>query len=98
MYGRLQQQHSSGVFADCHHVSAIEATEVNELPRIVRQELQVLLNRLHKAGLSDELIAAQTGLSRTGVPSIGARHAAGGTEVRSEALGSHVAQADKESL
>jgi transposase len=56
----------------------MEATDMRKLSRAARQERRVQVIRLRKAGLSYELIAGQTGLSRTGVFNICARHAAGG--------------------
>ena len=61
----------------------MEATDMRSLSRDARHERRVQVIRLRKAGQTYDEIAAQTGLSRTGVFDICKRHAAaGGTALR----------------
>jgi transposase len=65
----------------------MEATDMRSLSREARHERRVQVIRLRKAGLSYELIAQQTGLSRTGVFNICARHEAGGAAALRDRMG-----------
>jgi transposase len=65
----------------------MEATDMRSLSRAARHERRVQVIRLRKAGLSYELIAHQTGLSRTGVFNICARHQAGGAAALRDRIG-----------
>jgi transposase len=65
----------------------MEATDMRSLSRQARHERRVQVIRLRKAGLSYELIAQQTGLSRTGVFNICARHEAGGAAALRDRMG-----------
>lgn len=60
---------------------------MRSLSRAARHERRVQVIRLRKAGLSYELIAQQTGLSRTGVFNICARHQAGGAAALRDRIG-----------
>jgi transposase len=60
---------------------------MRSLSRQARHERRVQVIRLRKAGLSYELIAQQTGLSRTGVLNICARHEAGGSAALRDRIG-----------
>ena len=60
---------------------------MRSLSRQARHERRVQVIRLRKAGLSYELIAQQTGLSRTGVFNICARHQAGGAAALRDRIG-----------
>lgn len=70
-----------------HHVLVMEATDMRSLPREARRERRVQVIRLRKAGQTYEQIAAQTGLSRTGVFNICRRHEAGGAAALKDAPG-----------
>jgi len=65
----------------------MEATDMRSLSRAARHERRVQVIRLRKAGLSYELIAQQTGLSRTGVFNICARHEVGGAAALRDRVG-----------
>jgi transposase len=65
----------------------MEATDMRSLSREARHERRVQVIRLRKAGLTYELIAQQTGLSRTGVFNICARHEAGGAAALRDRMG-----------
>jgi transposase len=65
----------------------MEATDMRSLSRQARHERRVQVIRLRKAGLSYELIAQQTGLSRTGVFNICTRHQAGGPAALRDRIG-----------
>ena len=58
----------------------IETTDMRSLSHEERHERRVQVIRLRKAGHSYETIAAQTGLSRTGVFNICARYEGGGRQ------------------
>ncbi len=60
---------------------------MRSLPRAARLERRVQVIRLRKAGQTYEAIAAQTGLSRTGVFNICQRHASGGAKALRDATG-----------
>ena len=60
---------------------------MRSLPREARHERRVQVIRLRKAGRTYDEIAAQTGLSRTGVFNICRRHEAGGAKALKDALG-----------
>ena len=60
---------------------------MRSLSRDARQERRVQVIRLRAAGQTYEAIAAQTGLSRTGVFDICQRHAAGGAKALRDAVG-----------
>jgi transposase len=70
-----------------HHVQVMEATDMRSLPREARHERRVQVIRLRKAGRTYDEIAAQTGLSRTGVFNICRRHEAGGAKALKDAPG-----------
>ena len=70
-----------------HHVQVMEATDMRSLSREARHERRVQVIRLRKAGRTYEEIAAQTGLSRTGVFDICKRHEAGGAKALRDAPG-----------
>lgn len=65
----------------------METTDMGTLSRDARHERRVQVIRLRKAGLGYEAIAAQTGLSRTGVFNICKRHAQGGAKALRDAVG-----------
>lgn len=65
----------------------MEATDMRTLSRQARHERRVQVIRLRKAGYTYEQIAAQTGLSRTGVFNICRRHQAGGAAALKDAPG-----------
>mgnify|MGYP000870908611 CR=1 FL=1 len=54
-----------------HHLRVMEATDMRSLSRDARHERRVQVIRLRKAGGTYDEIAAQTGLSRTGVFDLG---------------------------
>jgi uncharacterized protein YerC len=58
----------------------MEATDMRSLSRDARHERRVQVIRLRKAGQTYDEIAAQTGLSRTGVFDICKRHEAAGAK------------------
>jgi transposase len=60
---------------------------MRSLSREARHERRVQVIRLRKAGVSYELIARQTGLSRTGVFNICARHECGGAAALRDRIG-----------
>jgi transposase len=62
------------------HTAVMDTTDMRSLSRDARHERRVQVIRLRKAGYSYDAIAAQTGLSRTGVFDICKRHAAGGAK------------------
>lgn len=66
---------------------AMETTDMRSLPRDARHERRVQVIRLRKAGMTYDSIAAQTGLSRTGVFDICQRHAEGGAKALRDAIG-----------
>jgi len=70
-----------------HHVGMMEATDMRSLSREARHERRVQVIRLRKAGRTYDEIAAQTGLSRTGVFNICKRHEAGGAKALKDAPG-----------
>lgn len=63
----------------------MQATDMRSLSREARHERRVQVIRLRKAGRTYDEIAAQTGLSRTGVFDICKRHAAGGASALKDA-------------
>lgn len=65
----------------------MEATGMRPLSREARHERRVQVIRLRKAGRTYDEIAAQTGLSRTGVFNICKRHEAGGAKPLKDAPG-----------
>lgn len=65
----------------------METTDMRSLPRDARHERRVQVIRLRKSGLSYDAIAAQTGLSRTGVFNICKRHESGGAKALRDAVG-----------
>jgi len=65
----------------------MQATDMRSLSREARHERRVQVIRLRKAGRTYDEIAAQTGLSRTGVFDICKRHAAGGAKALKDAPG-----------
>ena len=65
----------------------MQATDMRSLSREARHERRVQVIRLRKAGLTYDEIAAQTGLSRTGVFDICKRHEAGGAKALKDAPG-----------
>jgi transposase len=65
----------------------METTDMRKLSRDARHERRVQVIRLRKAGHTYEAIAAQTGLSRTGVFDICRRHAIGGAKALRDAVG-----------
>jgi transposase len=69
----------------------MQATDMRTLSRDARHERRVQVIRLRKAGHTYEQIAAQTGLSRTGVFDICKRHeAAGAKALRDAPTGRHI--------
>lgn len=66
---------------------AMETTDMRSLSRDARHERRVQVIRLRKAGMTYDAIAAQTGLSRTGVFDICQRHAGGGAKALRDAVG-----------
>ena len=70
-----------------HHVVVMQATDMRSLSREARHERRVQVIRLRKAGRTYDEIAAQTGLSRTGVFDICKRHEAGGAKALKDAPG-----------
>ena len=70
-----------------HHVGVMQATDMRSLSREARHERRVQVIRLRKAGRTYDEIAAQTGLSRTGVFDICKRHEAGGAKALRDAPG-----------
>ena len=65
----------------------MQATDMRSLTREARHERRVQVIRLRKSGRTYEEIAAQTGLSRTGVFDICKRHEAGGAKALRDAPG-----------
>ena len=65
----------------------MQATDMRSLSREARHERRVQVIRLRKAGRTYDEIAAQTGLSRTGVFDICKRHEAGGAKALRDAPG-----------
>jgi transposase len=65
----------------------METTDMRSLSRDARHERRVQVIRLRKAGLGYEAIAAQTGLSKTGVFDICKRHEQGGAKALRDAIG-----------
>jgi transposase len=65
----------------------METTDMRSLPRDARHERRVQVIRLRKTGLTYDAIAAQTGLSRTGVFDICKRHEDGGAKALRDAVG-----------
>lgn len=65
----------------------MQATDMRSLSRQARHERRVQVIRLRKAGLTYDEIAAQTGLSRTGVFDICKRHEVGGAAALKDAPG-----------
>ena len=65
----------------------MDATDMRSLPREARHERRVQVIRLRNAGHTYDEIAAQTGLSRTGVFDICKRHEAGGAKALRDAPG-----------
>jgi len=65
----------------------METTDMRTLSRDARHERRVQVIRMRKAGQTYEAIAAQTGLSRTGVFNICQRHANGGVKALHDAVG-----------
>lgn len=65
----------------------METTDMRSLSRDARHERRVQVIRLRQAGLAYEAIAAQTGLSRTGVFDICKRHAEGGAKALRDGVG-----------
>lgn len=63
----------------------MKATDMRKLSRDARHERRVQVIRLRKSGGTYDEIAAQTGLSRTGVFNICQRHAAAGAEALRDA-------------
>ena len=63
----------------------MEATDMRSLSRDARHERRVQVIRLRKAGRTYDEIAAQTGLSRTGVFDVCKRHAAAGAKALQDA-------------
>src|SRR4030095_5907602 len=63
-----------------HHVGVLQATDMRSLSREARHERRVQVIRLRRAGRTYDEIAAQTGLSRTGVFDICKRHEAAGAK------------------
>jgi transposase len=70
-----------------HHVWVMEATDMRSLSREARHERRVQVIRLRKAVRTYDEIAAQTGLSRTGVFDICKRHEAAGAKALQDAPG-----------
>jgi transposase len=70
-----------------HHVGVMQATDMRSLSREARHERRVQVIRLRKAGSTYDEIAAQTGLSRTGVFNICKRHETGGAKALRDAPG-----------
>lgn len=68
-----------------HHVGVMEATDMRKLSRDARHERRVQVIRLRKAGQTYDEIAAQTGLSRTGVFDICKRHEVAGAKALRDA-------------
>ena len=68
-------------------MGAMQATDMRKLSREARHERRVQVIRLRKAGRTYDEIAAQTGLSRTGVFDICKRHEAGGAAALKDAPG-----------
>jgi transposase len=65
----------------------METTDMRTLSRDARHERRVQVIRLRKTGLTYDAIAAQTGLSRTGVFDICKRHEDGGAKALRDAVG-----------
>ena len=70
-----------------HHLGVMQATDMRSLSREARHERRVQVIRLRKAGRTYDEIAAQTGLSRTGVFDICKRHEAAGAKALQDAPG-----------
>ena len=68
-----------------HHVGVMEPTDMRSLSRDARHERRVQVIRLRKAGMTYDEIAAQTGLSRTGVFDICKRHETAGAKALRDA-------------
>jgi transposase len=68
-------------------VQTMEPTDMRSLSRDARHERRVQVIRLRAANYSYDEIAAQTGLSRTGVFDICKRHAEGGAKALQDAIG-----------
>ena len=73
--------------ADRTHVVQMKTTDMRSLSRDARHERRVQVIRLRAAGHTYDAIAAQTGLSRTGVFDICQRHASGGAKALHDAIG-----------
>jgi transposase len=69
------------------HTAVMDTTDMRSLSRDARHERRVQVIRLRKAGYTYDAIAAQTGLSRTGVFDICKRHADGGAKALHDAPG-----------
>ena len=65
----------------------MNTTDMRSLSRDARHERRVQVIRLRAAGHTYDAIAAQTGLSRTGVFDICQRHASGGAKALHDAIG-----------
>jgi len=65
----------------------METTDMRSLSREARHERRAQVIRLRKTGLTYDAIAAQTGLSRTGVFDICKRHEDGGAKALRDAVG-----------
>ncbi len=65
----------------------METTDMRSLSRDARHERRVQVIRLRKTGLTYDAIAAQTGLSRTGVFDICKRHEEGGAKALRDEVG-----------
>jgi transposase len=65
----------------------METTDMRSLSPEARHERRVQVTRLRKAGHTYDAIAAQTGLSRTGVFNICARYEAGGAKALRDGVG-----------
>jgi hypothetical protein len=74
------------------HIAVMDTTDMRSLSRDARHERRVQVIRLRNAGYSYDAIAAQTGLSRTGVFDICKRHAVGGAKALHDAPGAGTAQ------
>src|SRR5689334_21511061 len=69
-----------------HHIDGMETTDMRALSREARHERRGQVIRLRKAGRTYDEIAEQTGLSRTGVFNMCARHAGGGAAALKDAV------------
>jgi hypothetical protein len=70
-----------------HHAEMMEATDMRSLSREARYERRLHVIRLRKAGRTYDEMAAQTGLSRSGVLNICKRHQACGAKALHDAPG-----------